>query len=129
MSKIDFLKNKKQEIISLVQEMEEDELDKLLYFIEINKSNRPKKNIISDKNAKEIWKRASMVMKKELTEVSYNTWIKTIVPVIIEDDIFTLAVQNDFTLGIIEGRYSKLIDNALHYVTDRDFTLEYIVQK
>ncbi|HZK33366.1 MAG TPA: DnaA N-terminal domain-containing protein [Tissierellaceae bacterium] len=129
MSNFNILEEKRQNIISLVNKMDEDELDKLLYSIEFNRINKSRKMIISSEDAKIIWEEASIAMKNELTEATYNTWINTIIPVSIEGDVFTLAVQNEFTLGIVEQRYSKLIYNALFYITDKKFKLEYIVKK
>lgn len=121
------MESKKQEIISLIEEMDEEGLDKLLYFIKLQSKKKIITNITSSVEAKDIWNDVCISIRKELTEVSYNTWISNITPVSIAEDIFTLAVENEFQLGIIKGRYSNLIKTALLYVTDRKFELEYVV--
>lgn len=121
------VKNKKEQIISLIEEMDEEGLDKLLYFIKLQLKKRTITNITSSLEANNIWKDVCMIIERELTEVSYNTWIQNIIPVSIEENIFTLAVGNEFQLGIIKGRYSNLIKTALLHITDIKFELEYMV--
>lgn len=102
-------------------------MDKLLYFIKLQPKKKILANITSSIEAKDIWNEVCISIRKELTEVSYNTWISNITPVSIAEEIFTLAVENEFQLGIIKGRYSNLIKTALLYVADRKFELEYVV--
>ena len=62
---------------------------------------------------KEIWEKALEILKAELTEVSFNTWIKSIDPLNITDSSITLGVRNDFTKDILENRYKDLIKNSI----------------
>ena len=61
----------------------------------------------SQKN--EIWDKTLDIIKVELTEVSFNTWLKSITPLMIKDNTILLHVPDDFTKGIIETRYATLI--------------------
>lgn len=124
--KEDIMENKKQEIISYLDEMDEDSLDWILSLLKRRPRKQLKSNPSDDLEMKEIWNHACEIMEKELTEVSYNTWIKNITPIKIKEDVFKLFVSNEFHKGIIEGRYSKLISNALYYATDRRFKLEFL---
>jgi len=76
---------------------------------------------------KEIWDKSLSLIKSELTEVSFNTWIKTIEPISMIGDRIILEVPNDFTKGILEARYTALIVNALKQVSSRTFSLEFIM--
>ena len=76
---------------------------------------------------KDIWENALTIIKGELTEVSFNTWIKSIVPLKIEEDYFYLCVPNDFTKGILSSRYKDLIINALKLITSKRYNVEFIV--
>lgn len=76
---------------------------------------------------KDIWENALTIIKGELTEVSFNTWIKSIVPLKIEADYFYLCVPNDFTKGILSSRYKDLIINALKLITSKRYNVEFIV--
>ena len=46
-----------------------------------------------------IWAEVLKLIKVELTEVSFNTWLKTIEPVSISDEKVILTAPNDFTKG------------------------------
>lgn len=78
-------------------------------------------------NVKDVWEKTLHLMKSELTEVSFNTWLKTIKPITVNNDIFVLSVPNKFNKDILETRYSSLIVNGLKQVTSKDYILEFIV--
>ena len=79
-------------------------------------------NHISD-----LWVRALDLLKNELTEISYNTWIKTIDPISMTSTSITLSVPADFNKGILESRYSGLITNAIKQLTHKQYNITYIV--
>lgn len=78
-------------------------------------------------NLEEIWNNTLKIIKVELTEVSYNTWLKTIEPISIEDEEIVLAAPNEFTKGILEGRYLNLIKNAIKQVTNKNYNISFII--
>lgn len=119
--------NKKQEIISLLDTMDNNTLEWLLYLIKLRHKSGDNINYSMNPDVKEIWDKACKLMEVELTEVSYNTWIKGIVPIEIAESNFKLGIVNQFNKEIIEGRYIKLIKDALFYVTDINFDVEFIV--
>ena len=75
----------------------------------------------------DIWEKTLNVIKVELTEVSFNTWLKAIQPVSIKENLITFSVPDDFTKGILEARYSKLIKNALKQVTSEYYDIRLII--
>lgn len=75
----------------------------------------------------ETWEKAINIIKGELTEVSFNTWIKSIDPISLENNSLKLAVPNDFTKGILESRYKDLIVNAIKLLTSKKYNIEFIV--
>lgn len=68
-----------------------------------------------------LWPRVLDLLKNELTEISYNTWIKTIEPLSINSNTIELGVPTDFNKGILESRYISLISNTVRQVTSRDY--------
>lgn len=75
----------------------------------------------------EIWKDSLNLIKTELTEVSFNTWLKTIEPITIDDDTIILGAPNEFTKGILEGRYMTLIKNAIKQVSRNDYDIKFTI--
>lgn len=78
-------------------------------------------------NLHEIWDQTLKLIKTELTEVSYNTWLKSLEPVSIKGRRIILGVPNDFNKGILETRYMTLITNAIKQITSQDFKIEFII--
>jgi len=76
---------------------------------------------------KELWEKTLNIIKGELTEVSYNTWIKCIIPISIEGDSFKLSVPNDFTKGILDTRYKDLIINAINIITSKKYDVSFYI--
>ena len=80
-----------------------------------------------DSNLNNIWNEALALIKVELTEVSFNTWLKTINPIAITDNKIILAAPNEFTKGILEGRYLILIKNAIAQVVGEEYIIQFII--
>ena len=78
-------------------------------------------------NLDNIWTEVLNLIKVELTEVSFNTWLKTVEPVNISDSKVVLAAPNEFTKNILEGRYLNLIKNAFKQVTEEDFEIIFTI--
>ncbi|WP_281268202.1 DnaA N-terminal domain-containing protein, partial [Tissierella praeacuta] len=74
-----------------------------------------------------IWNEVLNLIKVELTEVSFNTWLKTIEPISISSGKVVLAAPNEFTKGILVGRYLNLIKNAFSHVTEEEFDIQFII--
>ena len=78
-------------------------------------------------NLDNLWKDVLNVIKVELTEVSFNTWLKSINPISLNGNKIILGAPNDFTKGILMGRYFNLIKNSIKQVTNEDYTIEFII--
>lgn len=78
-------------------------------------------------NLNNIWNKVLDIIKVELTEVSYNTWLKTITPISISNKNIVLAAPNKFTKDILQNRYLNLIENAIKEVTQEQYTIQFII--
>lgn len=74
-----------------------------------------------------IWNEVLKLIKVELTEVSFNTWLKTIKPIAITENKVILAAPNEFTKGILEGRYLNLIKNAIKQVSKKEYEIQFTI--
>ena len=54
-------------------------------------------------------------------------WLKAITPISISDSSIVLAAPNDFTKGILEGRYLNLIKNAIKEVTKKEYSIQFVI--
>ncbi len=76
-----------------------------------------------------VWQKTLMLLKDELTTISYNTWIKTIKPISINSNTIELGVQDNFIKGILESRYVNLIKNALYESTSKEYEINFTTNK
>ncbi|WP_234118433.1 chromosomal replication initiator protein DnaA [Clostridium hydrogenum] len=76
---------------------------------------------------KTLWEKALNIIKGELTEVSFNTWIKSITPISINKDSIRFGVPNQFTKEILENRYKDLIINSLKIITTKKYELTFSI--
>ncbi|MDP2891987.1 MAG: chromosomal replication initiator protein DnaA [Bacillota bacterium] len=75
-----------------------------------------------------LWERAVSHIRSELTEISYNTWIKPIKPISLNSGRLILEVPTDFVKNTLENRYRDLINDALRAYApncEADFTTTY----
>jgi len=75
----------------------------------------------------DLWQRILNLLKNELTEISFNTWIKTIDPISLNSNTINLAVPAEFNKGILESRYQTLIKNAIKQVTFKEYSINFVV--
>ncbi|MEG0774856.1 chromosomal replication initiator protein DnaA [Clostridium sp.] len=76
---------------------------------------------------REIWDKTLNTLKAELTEVSFNTWIKSIEPIALSDTTIKLGVPNNFTKDILENRYKDLIKNSIQAVFNKSYNVEFFI--
>jgi chromosomal replication initiator protein DnaA len=74
-----------------------------------------------------LWPRTLELLKNELTEISFNTWIKTIEPLAINANSIELGVPTDFNKGILDSRYLTLIKNAITQIASKEYNINIIV--
>jgi chromosomal replication initiator protein len=78
---------------------------------------------------KDIWEKATNIMKSELEAISFNTWIKSIEPSYMSSETLYLLIPNDFTKGIIETRYKDLISEAVRLVSTKKYEIKFILSE
>ena len=75
-----------------------------------------------------IWQQTLLEVEKKLSKPSYETWIKPIQPLTIQDNIFFISVPNDFSKNFIENRYSSLINSVLNNLTDSNYCIKLVIE-
>jgi len=73
------------------------------------------------------WENTLELIKSELSAVSFNTWLKTLVPVEMENGIMILSAPNKFNKDILETRYATLIESALNQISEEPLKIEFIL--
>jgi len=64
----------------------------------------------------QLWEEVLNIIKEDMNEVSYNTWLKPIKPLHINDNVIYLQAPEEFLRDMLVKRYNKLLTNAFTYV-------------
>ncbi|MGI5878240.1 MAG: chromosomal replication initiator protein DnaA [Christensenellales bacterium] len=73
------------------------------------------------------WVKAKELMKNELMEVSFNTWIEPLTPVAIDGQTLYIRVPSHFTRNFIEPRYTPIIENAFLQAAGLQYKISFVV--
>ena len=77
----------------------------------------------------ELWEKACMLLKGEMNEISYNTWIQSsLKPLSLEGDCLTLCTSAEYMKSMIASRYATLIANALGEVAGNPMQVEILTR-
>ncbi len=75
----------------------------------------------------EDWNKVLELLKSDMLEISFNTWIQPITPVSITDTDVYLRTNSKFAKDQIVNKYHNLIKNAFKEVTNKDYTINLIL--
>ncbi|MGM9965602.1 MAG: DnaA ATPase domain-containing protein, partial [Clostridium sp.] len=80
-----------------------------------------------DEELKELWEKTLDIIKGELSEVSFNTWIKSCEPISMSSNIIKISVPNAFTQEILEKRYKDLVANSIKAICSKLYNIEFLI--
>lgn len=75
-----------------------------------------------------IWQQCLEHIRTDMTDISFNTWIRPIVPLMVQGDKFILQAPTDFIKNMLETRYFDLISNALDLVAPSQYMPVFITE-
>ena len=76
---------------------------------------------------KSLWEKTLNIIKGEMSEVSFNTWIKSCEPISISSNTIKISVPNAFTQDILEKRYKDLVVNSIEAACSKVYNVDFIV--
>ena len=74
----------------------------------------------------ECWATVADIIKEELPVLTYETWIKTLTPVSMDDNTVVLKIKTKFQKDYIKDRYLDFIKNGFKLVTGKEYNVEII---
>ncbi|WP_394883140.1 chromosomal replication initiator protein DnaA [Clostridium baratii] len=80
-----------------------------------------------DAELKELWEKTLNIIKGELSEVSFNTWIKSCEPISMSSNTIRISVPNAFTQEILEKRYKDLVANSIRAICSKLYNIEFLI--
>ena len=82
-----------------------------------------------DNNLNDIWDRVTKVIKMQISEADYNTWILNLTPVELDEDYFVFEVDNEFIKDRIIKNYIEKINEAFKIVEPKVTQVDIRVNK
>ena len=80
-------------------------------------------------NKDELLEEAKKLLKNEISQISYTTWINNLEIVDMNQNNFVLLVKNDIHKNTLETKLHDLLKNTFNYLTNMDCTFSYIIEK
>ncbi|MEG0766582.1 MAG: chromosomal replication initiator protein DnaA [Clostridia bacterium] len=75
----------------------------------------------------EIWEKACRLLREDMSEISYNTWIQgSLKPATLNGDRLYIEAVTEFIKKTIIARYTMLITNAINQVAGKILTVEFV---
>jgi len=62
--------------------------------------------------------KAKELIKEEVTTIAYDTWLKDLSLLDMDDNQITLCTKNSFQKEFLDGKYNDLISNTFRYLTN-----------
>ena len=80
----------------------------------------------NNSDVKSLWDNTLKLLENEFTEVVFNTWIKKLIPISIENNCLILKTEQNFFKSTIEQRYLNTIINILQTVCNSDISAKIV---
>ncbi|MDQ0257029.1 chromosomal replication initiation ATPase DnaA [Evansella vedderi] len=76
---------------------------------------------------REIWNEVKSLIKVEISEPAYDTWIKETEAFRLESNKFTVSAHNEFARDWLENRYKDQLEANLQQITGEKLKLYFIL--
>ena len=74
----------------------------------------------------ELLNQAKLLLKDEVTQIAYNTWLKRLEIAEMTDDHIVFKAFSEYHHDLLKTRYADLILNTFQYLTNKEWTFSVI---
>ncbi len=74
-----------------------------------------------------MWQECLSILENEVSSVSFNTWIKDIVPISVDNEIITFSVESSIKKNMVEKLYGDLLKNTILEISGKGYDINIIV--
>ncbi|MDR3560963.1 MAG: chromosomal replication initiator protein DnaA [Negativicutes bacterium] len=73
-----------------------------------------------------VWEQVLHIMEKEIIKPIFDTWIKSTIPLSLNDTTLEIGTPSQFIKDWIETRYAPMIENTVRLVTKKPLAIKFI---
>ncbi len=73
------------------------------------------------------WQKVLDLVKPEIPSISFDTWVKPLKPISMEDNIIYLKANSEYLKSYVEKRYLDLIKNAFRHITNKECVVNLVL--
>lgn len=74
----------------------------------------------------DVWEQVLAIMEKETIKPIFDTWIKSTIPLSLNDTTMEIGTPKQFIKDWIETRYAGIIQNTVQFVTKKPITVKFV---
>ncbi len=74
-----------------------------------------------------VWENVLPLIEAEMTAVGFNTWIKPLKPIVMDESTITFSTESEIVKNMVAGRHIDLLKNAIFEVTGREYIINIII--
>ena len=71
----------------------------------------------------EYWQKILEVVKPEMVGISFDTWVKPLIPISMDDQSIYLKATSQFQKNTVDVKYKKILEAGVKHVTNKEYTI------
>ena len=76
----------------------------------------------------EFWSRVLDIIQPEMIGISFDTWIKTLEPISMDDTTVYLKATSPFQKNTVDARYKELIKAGFRHLTNKEYNINIVLE-
>ena len=74
----------------------------------------------------EYWEKVLDIIKPEMVGISFDTWVKPLIPLSMDEQNIYLKASSQFQKNTVDIKYKELIKSAFKHVTNKEYTINIV---
>ena len=76
---------------------------------------------------KDYWQRVLEIIQPEMVGISFDTWVKPLTPISMDDSTIYLKASSQFQKNTVDIKYRELIKIGFKHVTNKDYSINIVL--
>ena len=73
------------------------------------------------------WQKVLDIIAPEMATISFDTWIKPLTPISMDDNNIYLKATSEFQKNTVDVRYKELIKSGFRHITNKDYNINIVL--